>query len=404
MTAERSNSGAVPAAAANSHRGALLFVTLSLSLGGTERHLAEIAPRLAALGWRVTIYCLGRRDVQGEAVAARGVEIVEPWLPFQPGSGGLARKLPRLALSAVRLAGLMACRRPSLVHFFLPLAYLVGAPVAIMLRLPRRLVSRRSLNVYQRGWPFARRVEPRLHARMTRVLGNSQRILEQLAAEEGVPKEKLALIYNGVDPARFAPASDKAARRRALGLPEKAFVVVIVANLIRYKGHADLIDGLAKVADRLPLPWTLLAVGRDEGIGAGLAERARALGIGDSLRFLGAREDVPEILSAADCAVLCSHQEGFSNAIVEAMLSGLPLVVTDVGGNAEAVIDGECGFVVPAHAPDRLGEALLAIAGDLPRAMAMGEAARRRAKAHFTIDACVARYDALYRSLLAENG
>ena len=198
MTADRDDPGVAPVPATpDGRRGSLLFVTLSLSLGGTERHLAEIAPRLAAKGWQVTIYCLGRRDVQGDAVAARGVEVIEPWFPFQPGSGGFARKLPRLLLSAVRLAGLMAWRRPALVHFYLPLAYLVGAPLAMMLRLPRRLVSRRSLNVYQPGWPFARRIEPKLHRRMTRVLGNSQRILDQLAAEApdlarepGVPGEQ----------------------------------------------------------------------------------------------------------------------------------------------------------------------------------------------------------------------
>jgi glycosyltransferase involved in cell wall biosynthesis len=96
---------------------------------------------------------------------------------------------------------------------------------------------------------------------------------------------------------------------------------------------------------------------------------------------------------------LSSHQEGFSNTILEAMAAGLPMVVTNVGGNAEAVIDGETGLVVPAHDPPAFAEAIVLIARDPLLRQRYGAAGRKRVESLFLLDACAARYEALYRGL-----
>jgi glycosyltransferase involved in cell wall biosynthesis len=110
---------------------------------------------------------------------------------------------------------------------------------------------------------------------------------------------------------------------------------------------------------------------------------------------------VPDLVRAADFALNVSHEEGFSNAVIEGMAAGLPMIVTDVGGNPEAVVDGETGLVVPPRDPVALGEAIAWLAGNREAAAAMGEAGAERVRRTFTIEACVDHYDALYRGLLA---
>ena len=199
---------------------------------------------------------------------------------------------------------------------------------------------------------------------MTAILGNSRSVVRELSEMEGVPARRLGLIYNGIDVARFTDAGSRAATRAALGLGPQTLTLVIVGNLIPYKGHGDLLAALGQAAPRLPPDWRLLIVGRDEGIASSLQAQAAELGIGQKVCFLDTRNDVPEILNACDIGVLCSHQEGFSNAVLEGMASGLPMIVTDVGGNAEAVLDGECGIVVPPHDPARLADAIVRLAND----------------------------------------
>jgi glycosyltransferase involved in cell wall biosynthesis len=135
------------------------------------------------------------------------------------------------------------------------------------------------------------------------------------------------------------------------------------------------------------------------GFASTLQVQAAGLGNARNVTFLDTRIDVPEILTASDIGVLCSHQEGFSNAVLEGMASGLPMIVTDVGGNAEAVLDGESGIVVPPHDPIQLAEAIVRLANDPPLRARLGDAGRRRMAEHFALDRSIGAYDALYRAL-----
>lgn len=372
----------------------ILYVIGSFDLGGSERHLALIAPRLAALGWQPRAYCLERRGRQADAVEAVGVPVIAPPVELAVKRSSRIGLALGLLLSACKLLGLLLTQRPRIVHIFLPRTYLIGGPLTVLARVPVRIMSRRSLNLYQRGRPFVRRMEMWLHKRMSVILVNSKRVAQQLIEEEGVPPDKVRLIYNGVDLAAFEAASSTPMAARPL-------TFIIVANLIPYKGHADLFQALAGVVQTLP-DWRLLCVGRDDGYGPELAQLVRTLRIEDRVQFLGERTDIPDLLKSADIGILCSHEEGFANAILEGMAAGLPMVVTDVGGNAEAVADKETGLVVPPHDPKALGAALAALAADPTLRQRMGAAGRARAMALFSLEACVAQYDRLYRSLTGE--
>jgi len=373
---------------------------MSLDIGGTERHLSLIAPRLRDLGWRPVIFCLWRRGDLATALETAGIEIVGGRATVRPDKRWWC-DMHHIALSWAQLIILTLRHRPKVMHFFLPLAYMLGAPISILLRVPVRLMSRRSLNIYQGGHSMIWKIEKRLHASMTAILANSTPVARELIEEEGCPPGKVGIIYSGTD--LTAITSEQRPSLDVMGLAPAQFTMITVANLIPYKGHADLLNALSQIASNLPESWRLLCVGRDDGCGQSLHEQALELGLSANVLWLGERDDVPRLLKLADIGVLSSHQEGFSNSVIEGLAAGLPMVVTDVGGNAEAVIDGETGLVVPPRDSAALGRALLQLALDPDARKKMSEAASDRAKNNFSIDGCVNQYDRLYRALIANK-
>lgn len=365
----------------------VLFVISGLGVGGSERQLALLASALARSGVDTAVYSIGDGPVRLE-MENNGVEVLV-------GPAGLPTRVTVVAKTAVDLFSVIRRRRPHIVHFFLPAAFMIGAPLALLAGVPVRIMSRRSLNVYQRH-VLSRLGERCCLQTVHAALGNSRRVVAQLL-EEGVSPARVGLIYNGVV-VQDCDVSRSDARDR-LGLAPDALVMTIVANLIPYKGHADLIDALAMARPHLPNGWRLLAVGRDDGTGTMLKRRVRDLGMDGNVIFLGSRNDVGEILAASDVGILCSHQEGFSNAVLEAMAAGLPMVVTEVGGNAEAVIDGETGLVVPARDSKALAAAILRVAGDPALRVAFGAAGRKRVRDEFSVDRFVHLHQAVYASL-----
>ena len=268
-----------------------------------------------------------------------------------------------------------------------------------MLRISRRVMSRRSLNNYQAKHKILARIERRLHRQMTAVSGNSQAVIDELSQQEQVPSERLYLIYNGI-PLNSCQANDRAQGRAAMGLASDCLVLIIVANLVSYKGHADLLDALAEIRAALPENWTLLVVGGDSGAGTRLKAKTTKLGLRDYVRFVGLKRNVPELLSLSDIAILVSHEEGFSNAVLEAMAAGLPVIATSVGGNPEAVVEGSTGLLVPPKNPSALAQAILRLANDPAACQQMEAKGHARVEKHFSLEACVSGYEALYSSIL----
>jgi glycosyltransferase involved in cell wall biosynthesis len=347
-------------------------------------------------GWDTTIYCITERGQRADQLEAAGIRVLGP--PWPINQHARARNPAALALAANRLFWLLRRWRPQIVHFYLPGPYLIGAPLAIAAGAPIRTMSRRSLSNYRQRRPLIAQFEPNLHRHMDVVIGNSRAVVEELATE-GIPRDKIRLIYNGIETSIAVPKRSEA--RRTLGIEQAALVGVSVANLISYKGHKDLIEGLARVAGSLPTGWRLLCAGRDQGLQAKLEAMARAGGIQANVQFMGERDDVPTLLSAADFGISSSWEEGFSNAILEAMSAGLPMIVTDVGGNPEAVLNERTGLVVPSRDPAALGEAVLRLAREPELRGRLGSAGLLRVKQEFSVERCVDSHSSLYEELLA---
>jgi len=367
----------------------LTTVIRSLDCGGTEKHLLQVLPLLDETRFDVRLHPLHCGGRLTDDFVRKGVSVVGT-----ANSGGRMSGLLSLASSILRV-------RP-LVHCFLPEAYMFGASLGLMFGARSVVMSRRSRNHYQSRHPVAAWLERRLHKRMDALLGNSRAVVQDLI-DEGAPPDRVRLIYNGIDVGRFAAGGVRLERRRAVrtehGLLDERVVLTCVANLFPYKGHADLLEALALLGANVPARPILLVVGRDAGARAALEAQTAQLGLSETVYFLGERHDIPDLLAASDVGVLASHEEGFSNAVIEGMAAGLPMVVSNVGGNAEAVVDGECGYVVPARDPAALAKALALLIDDAGRRQSMGEAGRKRVVAEFSIEACVSAYESLYEEL-----
>lgn len=382
----------------------ILYVIGSLDVGGAEKHLVQILKCLDKNRYVATVYTLSHKGKLAEHLEKIGIEVIAP-PPFQ----WLKRTLPRplgtvtfLALSAIRLIAIMLVRRPDVVHFFLPTAYIVGGFCSILACTPIRIMSRRSLSDYMKRQPFASWVEKILHNRMTAILSNSGAVRNELLNEK-VSEKKVGLLFSGVDLNLYDPDTTLPVARENLGLEPNTLVLVCIANLIGYKGHADLLDAIATVSDRMPPQWALLCAGRDDGIGKFLQNKAKELGLSENIRWLGERHDVPGLLAIADISLLCSHEEGFSNSILESMSMELPVIATAVGGNTDAVVDGETGLLVPVGDAEKIGKAILSLSDAADVRKKMGRAGRARVRRLFSLDRCVLMYETMYSKLLTSS-
>ena len=364
-------------------------VTRKLDVGGSERHLLQILPLLTKR-FDVSLFVIHSGGKLEYAFAQGMVKVVGPPL-------ALGRVLGRVWV-VIRIAAFLALNRSAVVHFFLPEAYLIGGVCGAMLWHPRMVMSRRSLNVYQREHPFTTIIEKLLHKKMRIVIGNSNAVVTDLL-DEGVPEPRLRLIYNGVNTFSSSNDAEQNTQRSRLGIADDEFVIIAVANLIPYKGHEDLIRAMASIAPQMPITWRLLLVGRDDGIQLALQDLIDDLSLSGHVRFIGQVDSVEPLLAMADIGVLPSHQEGFSNSVLEGMAAGLPMVVTNVGGNAEAVLHKVTGFVVPPHCPEKLGAAIHSLAVDPVKRELFGKAGRQRAEDVFSASACVKAYEELYFSI-----
>lgn len=165
----------------------VLYVISNLGIGGAERHLSLVGRALVGRGHGVCVYSLAGDGPLRGVLEEGGVTVFVPPGSRAGSEGASISRAMRAALAAVHLTYVMLRTRPRIVHFFLPAAYLIGAVAAGLARVKIRVMSRRSLNVYQRGYPMMRWLEMKLHGGMTAILGNSMAVVRQLRDEEGVP-------------------------------------------------------------------------------------------------------------------------------------------------------------------------------------------------------------------------
>lgn len=365
-------------------RKKLLVVIGQLEVGGTERHLSRVLPDIQKNGIDIVLFGF-RGGALAEEIKQSGIEVVVPRIS----SGGWFG----LCARAFVLYRLIWRVRPDIVHFFLPEAYVVGGLVTLCGPRSLRIMSRRSLNLYQQKRRLLRKLEMQLHRTLDLALANSVAVEKELITE-GIPAHKVRLIYNGIAPRTWQQNKTCDAARGQYHISETDVVILVVANLIPYKGHRDLLNALAGLPSERQ--WSALLIGRDDGIGEELKALAASNGISKKVRFLGFQSNVEPFISIADIAVLPSHQEGFSNFILESMRGQLPVIATDVGGNSEAIVHNECGLLVNPNDPAALRSAIDLLLVDKNLRDTFGKAAAVLAREKFSHTVSIKKYMNIY--------
>jgi glycosyltransferase involved in cell wall biosynthesis len=357
----------------------ILQLLQGLAIGGIERMVLDLVFNLPD-GYETAFCTFDREGALASGVRERGHAI-----HFRPRRGALDLRF------VLWLARLLQRESIDIVHAHNATAFFYGASATSLVPRTRFLYTE-----HDRAFPTPQR-ERRLHALLSRrtdaVVTVSDTLRDNLIHWECFPASRVHVVKNGVQLPR--PDRDRAAMRRDLGLGDRP-TAGIVARLAPVKNHELLLRAWKRVVEAVP-DAVLLVVGNGS-TEPRCRQVAAELGLDDSVRFLGFRLDIADLLQAMDVFVLSSRSEGLSLTLLEAEAAGLPIVATRVGGNPEVVRDGESGFLVPCEAAP-LASALARLLQNPDLRARLGARGRALYEDGFTLPAMVSGYERLYRAL-----
>jgi glycosyltransferase involved in cell wall biosynthesis len=367
----------------------VVYVIDKLHRAGAQVHLGQLAAGLDRRQFAPEVICLLEGGPIADELRAQGVPVEVLGLGVLYAPRGLTAA-PRLAR---RLRG------ADVLHTYLVSANIYGTLVGRFSGIPAVVTSRRDTG-FSRNWRLRLFEQWLVNPLVDRVVAVSPTIADATRRERGLRPERILTIENGVDVSALeASLHLRDESRRAWGLAPETPAVGVVGHLSPIKGHADFLQAAAQVAAADPRVRFFL-VG-DGPLRPSLEALAGALGMADRVVFTGARKDAARLLAMLDIFVLPSHAEGMSNALLEAMAMGLPVVATAVGGNPDVVRDGVTGLLVPPRQPRALAGALAELLADPAAATALGAQARCRVRQELTLERMLSRYEQLYRDLRA---
>ena len=365
-----------------------------MQLGGTELNAVRTAERLDRSRISVSVVCLRDSGPLMQRYASAGIPVHTFPLTSLWGASGLRQGL--------RLWTLLRAERTEVVHSH-------DAYTSIYATFWARLAGVRGVIASRRSWhsPHLQgRImqASRLAYRMAdRVVGNSPSVARLIETEGGVPSSRVVTIPNFLDPQAFdelTPA-DRARALSELGVPGDAFIVGIVARLTPVKDHSTLLRTIALLRSRVPSLHAILVGDGPER--ARLTAEVNALDIASIVHFAGERAPAPNLHGLFDVSILCSTSEAFPNSILEAMAAARPVVATNVGGNPDAVREGETGLLVPAGDADSLANAIHRLYLAPHERARFGEAGRVAAREGYGAPAVIEQVEHLYEQLAGRS-
>lgn len=294
-----------------------------------------------------------------------------------------------------KLASLIKQKKIDVIHAHNATAWFYGTWASILTRVPIVYTE------HDRSFPTPLRLKYFHYffgKYATAVIAVSKAVKENLEKYEHIKNVKV--IYNGIDPDLFKPASieEKVLKKKQLGLNKNDFVLGNVGRMDYWKNQRILIEilpDLKKISPQIKL--ILVGGGEEEG---NLKKSAIKKGVKNDVIFLGQRSDVNQILKAFDIFVFPSLTEGLPLVVIEAMATGLPIVASHVGGIPELVVNGETGFLVSPTSKEEIKEAIIKLLNNPELRKEMGQIARKRFETHFSLPQMVQKYIEVYEEVV----
>jgi len=367
----------------------VLFFTNTRARGGAEEHMLTLLRGLDRAVFRMHLVCPSELAEKLRSDLPSDVELLPICLrkPFQ-------------IRAALRLGMILRKRRVDVLHSHLFCSSLFASPVGWLCRIPVILETPHLSERWRHGWFKSRFGVDRFVGHFVdRYIAVSDANAHYLAEEKCLPSDKIVVIRNGCDLARFDPDHrPPAGLKAALGFHEEDPVLVMSARLEPQKGHRILLQAMQSVRRAFPLV-RLVCLGegclRNE-----LESQVRDLGLEDSVRFLGYQSNVTDWLALACLSVLPSFWEGLPLSAIESLAAGCPMVATAVDGTPEAVVNGKTGLTVPPGDPESLASAICCMLREPELRRTMGAAGRKWVMEHFSEQKQIRQTQELYLNVL----
>lgn len=360
----------------------LALVIGHLGRGGAERQLYELVVRLNRDIFDPVVFCLSERVTPfGDYIRSAGLPLItiKNRLHYDP------TRILLLSYYFVKF-------RIQLIHSFLHIANGYAYFASQISGLNKVITSLRNCEIDR----------PKLHIlvdkinlkQSNRVVVNSQQIKDFAIRRFDLDPEKVSVVHNGIDLTRFETVRNSAVRKKLLR-NENARVVGTVGRFEPQKDFASFLHVAKRVIEHSPMNVEFILAGEGPLLEE-VKQLAHELDIARFFHFLGARDDVHEIMNLMDVFVLTSYKEGLPNVIMEAMASAKPVVATDVGGCRELVEHGASGYLVSHGEVERMADYIVNLLKNKSLAKKMGAAGHNRMVQEFTVSRMVEQYERLY--------
>jgi len=359
--------------------------------GGAEKNLVQIISRLDPAKYKPIVCCFKSGKVS-EDLKNKGFDIIDFKLKRIYDLSALVR--------AIKLIKMIRKNEIKIIVTWFECSDFWGSIVGKIAGVPVLISMRRDM-----GFSLKKRhilVYRIINRFFDKIIAVSNSVKDIIVKEQKVNPDKILTIYNGVDINQNSEFNRNEIKK-SLALDLDKPIVTILANLTPVKCHKVFLNAAAEIIKKSKSVQFLLVGESKNGYEKELSQFAENLGIKNNVIFSGFRSYVKEILSISDVSVLSSSSEGLSNAILEYMAAGNPVVATDVGGNRELVIDGITGFLVPAHNPDALAGAIFKLLNNQTLSKEMGIRGRERVERFFAKNVMIKNIDSLFEKLLSEK-
>lgn len=373
------------------NHGKILLLGSQMETGGAQRLLLHQAEWFQSRGWQVVAVFLydkeGLFPKWSNEYSFRMIDLHAK----QKGAGPI-RSAFALLKASFRLYRLMRTEKFSVVETFTHHSNLIGIPLAWLAGIPIRIATH-----HGRILDFSHRLE-KMHARMvnSRMTSSfvvvSDRVYHE-AVEEGIHPEKIVIIPNGTQLPELNEFHPEGIRRE-FKLGDQTKLIITVGRMTAQKAHTYFLKAIPAVLKQFP--DSVFALIGDGPLRAELESESQQLGIADNVKFLGIRQDVLRIMSAADLFVLSSRWEGLPMVLLEAMGMGAAVISTNVEGVDQVIKNGENGILVPVEDPELISKAIIHLLTDLEERKRLAKNGQDLIRDEFTFEKMCSRYEQLF--------